>query len=145
MKKLLKKRFVSLMNIARDPLETPQLHRNALPKKKTTNAGVESAKHASQTHTKWHWRAKGLMDDEAVFNERDKIEGKMEYESFFFFFWVTEYERWSMNYEIFILHKNTMRVFVYGLRDILFKFSSNIFDRKHYFWPFIRSKLLTTH
>ena len=38
-----------------------------------------------------------------------------------------------MNYEIFIFHKNTMRVFVYGLRDSLFKFSSNIFDRKHYF------------
>ena len=34
-----------------------------------------------------------------------------------------------MNYEIFIFHKNTMRVFVYGLRDSLFKFSSNIFDR----------------
>ena len=72
------------------------------------------------------------MDDEAVFSKRDKIEGKVKYESFFFFL-VTEYERRSMNYEIFIFHKNTMCVFVYGLQDGLFKFSSNIFDRKHYF------------
>ena len=41
------------------------------------------------------------MDDEAVFSKRDKIEGKMEYESFFFFFlsdeiWEVEYELWNI-------------------------------------------------
>ena len=48
-----KKRFVGLVNSAWDPLETPQLHRNMLEKKKkNADADVGSAKCTSQTHTK---------------------------------------------------------------------------------------------
>ena len=85
--------------------------------------------------TKWLWRAKGLMDDEAVFSKRDKIEGKMEYESFFFFF---EWRNmrggvWIMKYLFFIKIQCVSLYMVYEIVylnfQVIFLTENTIFDR----------------
>ena len=73
------------------------------------------------------------MDDEAVFSERDKIEGKMEYERFYFFEWPNMRGGvWIMKYLFFIKIQCVSLYMVYKMVylnfQVIFLTENTIFD-----------------